>query len=233
MAASTTSPALVLFPVSQLIPVRVTSAAASDLAKPIRARVLDAAVELFAAQGFRGTTTRAIAKKARVNETSVFRLFNSKQELFACALRSKLPPVSHEWLSRMLQPRGDDHDFFRSLAAELERICDGPFLRLMFFGALEQPEALQEALNPRLLRFHEVFGDYLAQRMAEGLIRPMDPRLIVRALVAMVLYHRIFDELLLRDPSEADRDSDAATVYTDIWFRGVAQTESPALARKK
>ncbi len=47
-----------------------------------REKILEAALNLFSKHGFHASTTRAIARKADVNEVTLFRLFNSKQELF-------------------------------------------------------------------------------------------------------------------------------------------------------
>ena len=44
-------------------------------------RILDSALVLFSEQGFRGATTKAIAAKAGVNESTLFRNFSSKENL--------------------------------------------------------------------------------------------------------------------------------------------------------
>jgi AcrR family transcriptional regulator len=41
--------------------------------------ILKAAAELFAERGYRGTTTRALAERAGVNEVTIFRRFKNKQ----------------------------------------------------------------------------------------------------------------------------------------------------------
>jgi hypothetical protein len=53
-------------------------------------RILAAARELFAARGFKGTTTAAIARRARANEALIFRHFPGKKGLFTAILREKL-----------------------------------------------------------------------------------------------------------------------------------------------
>jgi AcrR family transcriptional regulator len=61
-----------------------------------RDKLLRAATELYAETGFRGTTTRRIARRAGVNEVTLFRQFGSKnallQEAIRCACRSGEPP---------------------------------------------------------------------------------------------------------------------------------------------
>jgi len=54
---------------------------------PNRQKILDAAMRVFAAAGFRGATTRRIAEEAGVNEVTLFRLFKTKTTLFAEAAR--------------------------------------------------------------------------------------------------------------------------------------------------
>ena len=41
-------------------------------------RIIEAAVQLFAQQGFKGTSTREIAELAKVNEATLFRHFAKK-----------------------------------------------------------------------------------------------------------------------------------------------------------
>src|SRR5215213_437765 len=47
-----------------------------------REAVLDAALEVFAADGFSGASTEEIAAKAGISQPYVFRLFGTKKELF-------------------------------------------------------------------------------------------------------------------------------------------------------
>lgn len=54
---------------------------------PTREQILQAAARLYADHGFRGTTTRAIAEAAGVNEVTLFRIFGSKETLIVEAMR--------------------------------------------------------------------------------------------------------------------------------------------------
>src|ERR1019366_10448009 len=47
-----------------------------------------AAAQLFARQGYHGTSTREIARLADVSENTLFRHFENKEELFWSSLRS-------------------------------------------------------------------------------------------------------------------------------------------------
>jgi AcrR family transcriptional regulator len=58
-----------------------------------REQILAAAAKLYAEHGFRGTTTRAIAEAAGVNEVTLFRIFGSKESLIVEAMRAHSVPV--------------------------------------------------------------------------------------------------------------------------------------------
>jgi AcrR family transcriptional regulator len=51
-----------------------------------REAVLDAALEVFAADGFSGASTEEIAAKAGISQPYVFRLFGTKKELFKAVI---------------------------------------------------------------------------------------------------------------------------------------------------
>src|ERR1700736_4665150 len=51
-----------------------------------RERLLDAATQTFSTDGLRGATTREIARKAGVNEVTLFRHFKSKEQLLRAVL---------------------------------------------------------------------------------------------------------------------------------------------------
>lgn len=60
---------------------------------PTREQILSAAAKLYAEHGFRGTTTRAVAEAAGVNEVTLFRLFGSKVNIIVEAMRAHGVPV--------------------------------------------------------------------------------------------------------------------------------------------
>jgi len=56
----------------------------------LRARILSAGLEVFAAQGYLGATMTAIAEQAGLGAASLYRYFPSKAELFEAAITPEL-----------------------------------------------------------------------------------------------------------------------------------------------
>jgi AcrR family transcriptional regulator len=62
----------------------------SEPRKSTRTRLIEAALELFAANGVTETTTKAVAELAQVNEVTLFRHFGSKHGLLLAALEDSV-----------------------------------------------------------------------------------------------------------------------------------------------
>jgi len=56
----------------------------------VRARILDAALEVFAADGFAGATMASIAERAELGTASLYRYYASKDDLFAAVVTPTL-----------------------------------------------------------------------------------------------------------------------------------------------
>ena len=193
-----------------------------------REKVVRAATTLFAAKGFGGTSTRDVARKARVNEITVYRLFKNKQELYVQVLDRKIGLKEPEQLLPILQVSRDPTKAFVPLAERLEEHFDPIFLRLLFYAALEKPELLRKRYRASLVSFYEVLARQIKKWIDAEILRDIDPALMGRALVGMIAYDRIVCGLW-GSPELFGSNADRATdVYTDIWLRGALAWEAPA-----
>ncbi len=69
--------------------------------KDTKQNILDAAEELFAVDGYHGTSLRTITKKAGVNLASVNYHFGSKEELVVEVLRRRLVPLNESRIKKL------------------------------------------------------------------------------------------------------------------------------------
>src|SRR5437868_7383190 len=74
---------------------------------PVRQRILIAAGDLFHKQGIRGVGVEAIAEAAQTNKMTLYRHFDSKDELIAEWVRGIIAHKEEEWKDLAAKHRGD------------------------------------------------------------------------------------------------------------------------------
>jgi AcrR family transcriptional regulator len=194
-----------------------------------QAGIIATAASLFAARGFKGTTTKEIAKAACCSEALVFKHFPTKRALYAAILAEKAP--FSELLAAVddAAKKRDDSRVFTMIASyRIRRGSDPTLLRLLLFSALEG----HEISNMFFKNQHRVFYDYLAgyieRRIREGAFRRVDPLLAARAFIGMVVHHRLLHEIFGVPAHRAPED--CVDSYVALFLDGI-QAGTPA-ARK-
>jgi len=195
-----------------------------------RLQILRLAVRLFSQRGFRGTTTKEIALAAGVSEAMVFRHFATKEELYSAIIDHKACSGDerdpYQLVAEAIE-RKDDRAVFEQLALDAltQNECDPDFQRLLLHSALEDHKLAQMFWEKFVRRVYAFLGDYIRQRQRDGAMIQIEPLVIVRAFVGMVIHHSLNNNLwdrkrrLLKISNE-----DAAREFTDILLRGVTST---------
>ena len=193
-----------------------------------RLQVLQVAVSLFSQKGFGGTTTREIAQAAGVSEAMVFRHFATKQELYAAILDHKAcsgDAMNPELMVAAALKQKDDRAVFEQLAlgALDHHEFDPEFQRLLLHAALEGHELAEMFFEKFILRVYELLGSYITERQRDGAMREIDPLIVVRSFIGMIIHHSLNNNLwdpkrrLLKISNEK-----AAQHFTDILLNGIS-----------
>jgi AcrR family transcriptional regulator len=106
-----------------------------------KAAIIEAAKRLFAARGFRGTTTREIAKLAGVDMALVHYFFGTKAELFAHVIDVPLPAAQIAKLIGQKEDRGAGERLAR-FYLETMFVENGNQITSMLRAALGDPESI-------------------------------------------------------------------------------------------
>ena len=193
-----------------------------------RLQILRVAVSLFSQRGFVGTTTKEIAQAARVSEAMVFRHFATKQELYTAILDHKacsgdaMNPEA--MVAEALQEKDDRAVFERLALGALEHHeCDPEFQRLLLHAALEGHELAQMFFEKFVRRVYELLGKYVAERRRDGAMVAMDPAIVVRAFIGMIIHHSLNNNLW--DPQRRllkISNQEAAKQFSDILLNGIS-----------
>ncbi len=186
-----------------------------------RQQILDVATQLFARQGYEGTTTRQIAESAGVNEAIIFRHFSTKEDLYWAVIEDQCRiRAGREKLEQAIASGLDDEQIFTSIATEfLTR--DATLPRLLLFSALERREVSQRFFKVHVASYYEILGDYIRRKIEAGDFRDVDPILAARSFFGMLVYHFQVQELFgAKHLHDIDLEH-AVRTFVGIWLKGM------------
>jgi len=188
-----------------------------------KAQIVRVATQLFAKNGFKGTTTREIAKKAGISEAVIFKHFSKKEELYKAIIDSRCSEGTGQsrLITHLKGKKGVE--VFRELAAFLlmEHQRDSSFLRLLTYSALEQHNLSEIFIKTKGLELIEFVEAHIKGLIEEGLLKKTDAAVAARAFVGMVLHYSISQELYgLKKYFNRDNDAVIDT-FVNIFFEGL------------
>jgi AcrR family transcriptional regulator len=204
-----------------------------------RLQILSVAVRLFSQRGFRGTTTKEIAHAAGISEAMVFRHFATKEELYAAILDHKSCAIGLEDPCAIVADsvaRKDDRAVFETLAytALQQHENDTEFMRLLLHSALERHQLAQMFWDRNVLRMYEFLSAYILDRQRDGAFRQIEPTVVVRAFIGMIIHHSLNNNLwdqsrhLLNISNER-----AARDFTEILLNGITHLAPQVKTNKR
>jgi len=94
---------------------------------------------------------------------------------------------------------------------------------LLLHSALEKHELAQMFFDKFVRRVYEFLGGYIRERQREGALVEMDPAIVVRSFIGMVMHHSLNNNLW--DPSRRlvnISNESAAKSFTDILLNGIS-----------
>jgi AcrR family transcriptional regulator len=186
-----------------------------------REQILTVATELFARQGFHGTTTRQLAEKAGVKEVILFRLFPSKHDLYWAVIEAQCAKSpGQEGLVAAIAASRNDRELFTTLAVQMleQTTRDGTLLRLLLFSALEAHELSARFSQTYMTQYYETLAAHIRRRQKEGAYRKVEPVLAARAFLGMVFQYAMARQLF-SVPAQDHRQ--VAETFVEIWLRGM------------
>lgn len=178
----------------------------------IRETLLESGRELFARLGLRRTTVRDLARAAGIAQGSFYKFYGSKEDLFFEILEGEEQAFFAGW-ARELQARPLTRRRLKRILIEgFERFRDHPFLgSLLARGEYAQ---LRRHIPDSQLRDHiegeiDLMGHTVRTLRRQGLVRTVDPKLLVAMLHAffLLLVHQE-DFALLSGPVGRRGDDD-------------------------
>ncbi|WP_455387790.1 TetR/AcrR family transcriptional regulator [Petrachloros mirabilis] len=197
-----------------------------------QAGLIAAAASLFAAKGFNGTTTKAIANAAGVSEALLFKHFPTKRALYGAILAETVTLDELMDAFEESAKKRDDRRVFTLIARfRIRPGVDSTLLRLLLFSALEGHELSEMFFGKHHRVFYDHLAAYIRTRVSEGAFRKVDPLLAARAFIGMVVHHRLLHEIF-DVPMHRSHD-ETVTTYVDLFLGGLIRKAHRRTVRRR
>jgi AcrR family transcriptional regulator len=188
-----------------------------------RSRILDTALDLFAAHGFAGTSVRQLARALDLSESALYAHFPSKQAIYDELFRLSGPPVVLATLDTAALLKEDPASAIPAFVAQVVEQWDQPRARLalsMFLrdGSVLQPSASGTAtLLGAIAAVQRGLGPIIAAWIAAGqLTDRFTPEQLVWELFGSIAYLRIL--YFHGHASDAQRAEGQAEIERHVAF---------------
>jgi len=195
-----------------------------------RQEIIRAAMEVFARNGFGGSTTRKIAENAGISEAMIYSHFRNKQDLYTAIIDEKLQESEPLYYPLDAMRNKDDPRVFTTIVSNYLRRHseDTTFLRLLLFSALEGHELASMFVAGPVRKFFEFLADYIRERIEEGVFKPVNPEITSRCLLGMVHYFVLLREILGDDTLKPIDQTEAIETIVKIFCEGILANDRKA-----
>ena len=197
-----------------------------------RERILDAALEVFSAHGFRGSTIDQIAGKAGMSKPNLLYYFRTKETMH----RALITRVLDTWLDplREFDAEGNPVSEIRSyIRRKLEMARDFPRESRLFANEILQGAPnIEDELKGPLKALVDEKAEVIRTWAKAGKIAKCDPYHLIFSIWSTTQHYADFDvqvrAVLGQDQAGAGRFEDAARFLEQLFLNGLHISEQPA-----
>ncbi|CUH82898.1 TetR family transcriptional regulator C-terminal domain-containing protein [Thalassovita mediterranea] len=184
-----------------------------------RTRIMEAALDVFSAHGFRGATLDQIAKAAGLSKPNLLYYFDGKEAIHVMLLNR----LMETWLNPLqeLDPNGDPlEEVMGYIHRKVQMSREFPresrlFANEILQGAPRMKPHLESGLKPLV----DEKTALLRQWMDEGKLAAVDPRHLLYSIWATTQHYADFEvQIDVLSPSDED-PFEGADAYLDTLFR--------------
>jgi len=171
-----------------------------------REQLLEAAEAVFGEAGLKGATTKEIARVAGIHETTLFRHFSSKEDLFLAVVKKSMDQAA-ELFQDNFHFSGDIHQDFRRFAKIYCEHIRGrePMIRVCLSTINILPEEAKEIFQVTNIPTLRALATCLQEAQEQGIIREdLEPYQVAQAFSSSIMMFVLKQGVLKHPYSEAD-----------------------------
>lgn len=182
-----------------------------------RKKILDAALEVFSAQGFRGATLDQIAAVAGLSKPNLLYYFDSKEAMH----RTLLDDLLDVWLAplRAMNPDGEPRDeIMRYMRRKLQMSRDYPRESRLFANeVLQGVPRIEEEISVDLKALVDDRAALIRRWIAAGRLAAVDPHHLIFSIWALTQHYADFDAQIRMIRGQRD-PMDGAEAFLEMLF---------------
>lgn len=193
-------------------------------------KIVLSAAQLFARQGYHGTSTRDIARLAGVSENTLFRHFDRKEDLFWSALRwhSSALKMRRDLLEGIAQGQAPEVVLPKILEMMADLVSYRPeLLRLIAVAFVELEWKAEAFCQDHLAQELSAINHYFKTNMKSGRIRDLDPTMLTAALMTTALMHPGISKLIEGNNPAYSNSQEAGRAHARFWLELLTPKAAP------
>lgn len=178
-------------------------------------KIIDAAYPLFMEYGYKKTTTSDIAKAAGINESTLFRNFKSKENLFQKSI--------DYYAEKAIEVDFNILNYTGDLSTDIKRMVQSmyfvsleliPLFRLLIKQSLV-PEEILHAIDDDIIKQKNLFIHYINGMISRNLIKELNSEVIYDLIYSKVFVSS-FKFLTIGDKSENNYNTSLETEIVEV-----------------
>lgn len=190
-----------------------------------RKQILEAALRVWARDGFHDSTVEAIAREAGVGKGTIYLYFPTKEAVLdAVIARFSLLPAIEELAAKLheIPPERAIPALVESLWQRLRERAG--IFRLVLVTGMLRPENTRVFLERVMLPGNRLVAEYLDRCIARGALRPLDTFVAARALIGSVVVFIVSQLVLGGEELRPIEDSAVVETISELFLRGALPT---------
>lgn len=186
-----------------------------------RSRILQAALKLFASQGFDGTTTRDLAQAAGVAEGTLFRHFPNKKAILVEVATGGWVEILTDLLTEL-----SEMGSYKAVAQVMRRRMwnlqkNADLMKVCFMEVQFHPDLRDRIQTEVIGKMTDVAEAFFQTAMDKGIYRQMDANLVAKVFLGMFAIAGFSNNTLMQPDASPQQMQQMAEGLADIFLNGV------------
>lgn len=170
-------------------------------------KILAAARKVFLHKGFTGARMQEIADEAGINKALLHYYFRSKEKLFEEIFREAFGKLLPSLAGIFKEPISIFEKIERFTEGYITIVLEHPYIPVFVLSEMHRnpDEFFDTHVRPDLRSNVQLIGKQFAEAIAQGLIRPIDPRQLMMNMMSLCVFPFVARPMLQRMMQASDK----------------------------